>query len=111
MKTISLPIAAALLLSVVAFACGTPTDGTCEETSSCTPYPDAGGDGQGDGPVVPADCDLSKGLKDSPSCIADQVGVFVSPGGNDGAAGTKASPLGTIAKGVEVAASRGLPRV
>ncbi len=37
--------------------------------------------------------------------------MFVSAGGDDGAAGKKASPVKTVTKGVELAALRGLPRV
>lgn len=61
--------------------------------------------------VAPPGCDLTKSPKDSPECIDNSVGVFVAPNGDDSAAGTKSVPFKTIAKGVEAAAARGLPRV
>ncbi len=72
---------------------------------------DGGGNDGGADVVAPRGCDLTKGPKDSTSCIVDAVGVFVSPTGDDGAAGTKGAPVKTIAKGVDVAATKGLPRV
>ena len=80
----------------------------CTVSLTCT-Y--AGGDGDGGGPVVPSDCDLSKSPKDSASCVTDTVGVFVAPTGDDNANGSKSAPLKTVGKGLAVAASRGLPRV
>lgn len=71
---------------------------------------DAGGDAFPD-VVVPPGCDLTKAPKDSAACVDDGVGVFVAPSGDDGATGKKAAPVKTIGKGVELAASRGLPRV
>lgn len=61
--------------------------------------------------VAPPGCDLTKSPKDSAACIDNAVGVFVAPNGDDSAAGTKTLPLKTIAKGVEAAAAKGLPRV
>jgi hypothetical protein len=105
MKKASATLVLALLGTAAAGACGSPTKGTCDETATCPPEPDAGG------VVVPADCDLAKSLKDSPGCVVDSVGIFVSASGNDGATGAKAAPVKSIGKGVELAASRGLPRV
>ncbi len=64
--------------------------------------PDGGADANLDGSVdgrvdAPADCDLTKDPKDSPSCVDDGVGVFVSPTGSDSNTGTKASPVKTLA--------------
>lgn len=61
-----------------------------------------------DGPVG---CDLSVPLKDSPACVEDSVGVFVSASGDDSALGTKAAPVASIARGLAIAAQRGLRRV
>ena len=61
---------------------------------------DAGGkDATLDGPGIdaPVGCDLTKDPKDSPACVDDTVGVFVSPTGNDSNTGTKASPVRTLA--------------
>lgn len=60
---------------------------------------------------APPGCDLAKAPKDSPNCVDESVGVFVSPTGSDGADGKKSSPVRSIGKGVELAAARGLPRV
>jgi len=71
---------------------------------------DAGSDGSV--PIVaPLGCDLTKSPKDSTACVDDSVGVFVSPSGDDGATGKKLAPVKSISKGIERAASRGLPRV
>src|SRR3954447_8565266 len=93
-----------LLVPCIAVACGSEQAATCG--TDCAPAQDGGAD-----VVVPAGCDPTKGVKDSPSCVDDGVGVFVSPTGDDGATGTKSKPVKSIAKGVELAASRGLPRV
>ena len=81
----------------------------CEELRTC-PSPDAGEGGGGD-VVAPPGCDLTKSPKDSAACVDDAVGVFVSASGDDGATGKKSAPVKSIAKGVELAASRGVPRV
>jgi len=60
---------------------------------------------------VPAGCDLAKSPKDSPGCLEDSVGVFVSPDGDESASGTKQAPVRSITKGVELATARGLPRI
>ncbi|HVJ94054.1 MAG TPA: hypothetical protein VM580_29900, partial [Labilithrix sp.] len=71
---------------------------------------DGGAEGGGDG-VAPLGCDLARGPKESPACVDESVGVFVSARGDDGAAGTKSEPVRSIGKGLEVAAERGVPRV
>ena len=70
-------------------------------------------DGGNDGPpvVIPPNCDLTKSVKDSPDCVDDGVGVFVSPTGKDGATGTKADPLRSIAEGAAKAIGDGKPRL
>jgi hypothetical protein len=73
---------------------------------------DASSDAPKDGITVDVkDCDLSKDPKDSPKCVDDQVGVFVSPMGSDSAPGTKAMPVQTIGKGFDLAKMKSLPRV
>ena len=101
----------ALLLPTAAFlACGRHTEGTCEETATCA-LADGGPDGVSDGTVTPPGCDLTKPVKDSPSCVDDGVGIFVSPSGNDGSDGRRSSPVASIGKGLELTRSRGLSRV
>jgi len=39
------------------------------------------------------------------------VAIFVAPTGDDGATGKRSAPLKSITKGVDLAASRGLPHV
>ena len=80
----------------------------CTDTATCTYAGTTPGDG---GAVVPSDCDLTKSLADSPSCVSDGVGIFVSPAGDDNGAGGKGAPVKTVAKGLALAASRGLLRV
>jgi hypothetical protein len=67
----------------------------------CSDIPGVCGDGgSSDGPKmdvdVPEGCDLTAAPKDSPQCISDSVGVFVSPMGSDTAPGTKAAPVKTL---------------
>ncbi|CAN5912581.1 hypothetical protein BH11MYX4_BH11MYX4_36540 [soil metagenome] len=61
--------------------------------------------------MAPPNCDLTKGLKDSPACIDESVAVFVSPTGDDGATGKKSAPVKSITKGIELAAANKRPRV
>jgi hypothetical protein len=49
---------------------------------------------------------LTKEPKDSPACVDDGVGIFVSPTGADTAVGTKSSPVRTIAKALELAGAK-----
>lgn len=80
----------------------------------CTADLADGGDGGPDASpdvVAPPGCDLTKSPKDSAACVDDSVGVFVASSGDDGASGKKSAPVKSIAKGLEVAASSGLPRV
>lgn len=57
----------------------------------------APGDGGGD-VVVPPGCDPLAEPKDAPKCVVSDFGVFVDgAGGSDGNAGTKASPVKTLA--------------
>ncbi len=62
---------------------------------------DAGG-----GDSTPANCDLTKEPKDSPSCVDDSIGVFVSVKGADTNPGTKAAPLATINAALKKSPSR-----
>jgi len=92
------------------------TDPLLRDSLTCSAYRDGGatGDGgdSGEGGIIkPPDCDLTKEPKDSPACVDDGVAVFVSPTGDDATSGRKTSPVKSIAKGVELAAARGVPRV
>ncbi len=88
---------------------GSSDEGSCS-AGACDPRPDGsatvdGGGGDG-GIIKPPDCDLAKEPKDSPACVDDGVAVFVSATGSDGAAGTKAAPLRSIAKALEIAGKK-----
>jgi hypothetical protein len=96
--------AVSFLAALLAFAAHGCTDslGTPPHGSTVDGGPDV---------VAPPNCDLAKSPKDSPACIDDSVAVFVAPSGDDGASGSKAAPLKSIAKGVELATSRGVSRI
>lgn len=68
--------------------------------------PDGGKPVEG-GVVTPPECDLTKDPKDSPACVSDEVGAFVSPRGKDGARGTKSDPVKSISEAI----AQGKPRV
>lgn len=69
---------------------GTPGDGANGLDGSA-----ADGSSPVDGSLVdaPPGCDLKLDPKDSPACVDDSIGVFVSPSGDDGNDGTKAHPI------------------
>ncbi|MDB4944531.1 MAG: virulence associated protein [Labilithrix sp.] len=100
-------IALVSIVGVIA-ACGDSTE-TCGEGASCAPGQD-GGTVDGQGSIdVPAGCDLTKAPQDSPACVADAVGVFVSASGDDAARGTKSAPVKTISAALAKAGN--LPRI
>jgi len=100
-------------LSALAYGCGQTSSGSCADNGTCPASLEAGADtgadedadagadagldaatdadvGDGfDGSV----CDPSKTPFDDPCVVADKYGVFVSPTGHNGAAGTMADPL------------------
>ncbi len=105
-------------------ACGSSSDDLCEFSGTCggatpgdgggpdgdaTVKPDSpiGTDGSDDGSndggldalpdTAPPGCEPGKDPKDSPPCVTDDYGIFVSPKGSDSAAGTMAAPVQTIA--------------
>ena len=94
------PVAAVLMITgafALAVACGSPTDGTCDETSSCPGGPPDGGGAESGADVVPAGCDPSAEPKDAPKCVVSDFGVFVDgASGSDANAGTKESPVKSI---------------
>lgn len=101
---------------VVGVACSPFSGGACEENESCAgsgaDAGTAGAEGDAGNPItLPSGCDLTKSIADAPACVSDEVGIFVSPSGDDDASGRKATPLKTIATAVALAASRSLPRV
>ena len=77
-------------------ACDSPADGGGSSS---------GGDAAADVSTIdaPPGCDLTKDPKDSPACIDDAVGIFVSPTGSDGASGAKGAPVKTIGKALSIA--------
>ena len=85
------------------------TDPIFADSLTCSAYKDGGTvdggrtDGGEGGIIQPPDCDLTKAPKDSPACVDDGVGIFVSPTGSDGGSGTKAAPVKTIAKALAIA--------
>jgi hypothetical protein len=93
-----------------AAACGSPTNGTCEETSTCPPAADMDASAGPDVVVAPPGCDLTQSPKDSPACVDDSVGVFVDgTNGADSNTGTRTSPKKTI--GAALSAAGAKPRV
>ncbi|WP_437980746.1 PGRS family protein [Sorangium sp. So ce117] len=78
--------------SSLAGGCSSP----CERSQTCPP--EASGATEGGG--APSRCVPSE----SGAPVDDACGVFVTAGGNDGAEGTKASPLGTL--GAAIARAR-----
>jgi hypothetical protein len=66
-------------------------------------------DGGDSGFDAPADCDLKKDPKDSPTCVVSSVGIFVSEAGLDTNDGTREKPVKTIGKAIAIAG--GKPRI
>lgn len=97
--------------TALVMACGVGNDcdfGLC----AGSPVGGDGGDGgEADGPMINPDCDLTKSPKDSPACVDDGAGVFVSPAGTADAAGTKNDPLSSITAAISKAVSSKRPRV
>ena len=125
-------VAAAASVAGTAAACGPDADSLCEFSGTCGLSDDDGGllDATTDGPSPdgtmagdsspPADGsgDASDASDASPPptcdfavdpvealCVTDALGVFVSPTGTAGGAGTKEAPVSTIAKGIALATS------
>ena len=118
MRTGLMSVAGVVGAAMIAWSCaGILPHDDCLDYGTCTGLAAEGGPGgEGDGgaeggAVIPATCDLTKSAKDSPDCVVDGVGVFVSPTGKDGARGTKADPLRSIADGVAKASADRKPRV
>lgn len=108
----SLLLIAGVGIATVAACSGLTPEADCTQYGTCPV--DGGTSSSGDAGfdvVAPPGCDLTKSPKDSPECVDGAVGVFVAPNGDDSGAGTKSLPFKTIAKGVEAAAAKGLPRV
>ena len=75
-----------------------PLDGTLPETGIPDARPDA---------PIPVGCETpNEPLKNPEKCLTDVFGVFVSPTGDDGGPGTKASPFKTIGKALTGSAPR-----
>jgi hypothetical protein len=86
----------------------TPTDANGEQASpdadSGAPGSDARPDAIPDGPV----CDPTSSPSVSTCVIDERYGVFVTPTGDDAAAGTRAAPLRTMAAALDRAHTSGL---
>jgi hypothetical protein len=117
-------MAAALLVVAFGYGCGETTAGTCADNGTCvneagafdgapdvSVVPEAGGGGDdggtgsseagsSGGEAGPSACNTAGEPKDTPCLIDEMYGVFVSPAGNDGAAGTRAAPLKTLTAGI-----------
>lgn len=111
----SLAFASSALVAVLA-ACGEDEPSSASPTSSSTCEADAGGcvssdDGGLATTPLPDACDPARSLAESPACIADELGIFVSEAGNDANAGSKAAPVKTIQHGLELASVRTLGRL
>ncbi|WP_394827594.1 DUF1565 domain-containing protein [Pendulispora albinea] len=65
--------------------------------------------GSGGGVALPGDCTLTQEPKDNPACVDDRVGIFVSPLGDDANPGTKAQPVRTLGKAIQLANDK--PRI
>jgi hypothetical protein len=95
-----------LPLGAVLVDCAQFIGSECDIPGVCT---SSEGGADGDSAMdAPPGCDLSKDPKDSPACIDDSVGIFVSSMGNDMNAGTKASPVKTLTAAL---AKKGKPRI
>ncbi len=113
-----LTLCSTTMLLMVGAACQVGSDcdfGLCDGPPFGSSRNDGGAEGSTDAAsdVVqpPPGCDPKAEPKDSPKCVDDGYGVFVSKGGGPTAAGTKAAPLSAIAAAVALAANKGLPRV
>jgi hypothetical protein len=99
----------ALLAMFLTNGCGS-TD--CSFTATCaggTAIPDGGEDAP---VVIPADCDLTKSPKESPTCVDDGPGIFVdATKGKPDAKGTKLEPLSTITAAISKAVTTKRSRV
>jgi hypothetical protein len=95
-------------------ACPASLDDRCAE-GACV-----GGGTQGEGGPIPegggADvvqppdgCNVDAEPTSAPLCVVSEYGVFVAPGAKGD--GSKQMPLGTIQQAIDVAISKGLPRV
>lgn len=99
---ITLTLCATFAFTVSGVACTFGTDcdfGKCEGPKVGAESPDGSSTDGGadvDASPVPPGCDLTKDPKDSPKCIDEDAGVFVSPTGKPGAAGTRTDPVGSI---------------
>ncbi len=102
-----------LLAAALLAACGAPFG---DDTATNGPPVEAGVDGGDardaqDSSVVPPGCDINAEPKDAPNCVVDELGVFLSPTGDDNATGRKDEPVRSFAKALELAQARNLPRL
>ena len=99
---ITLTLCATFAFTVSGVACTFGTDcdfGKCDGPKVGAEGPDGSSTDGGadvDASPIPLGCDLTKDPKESPKCIDEDAGVFVSPTGKPGAAGTRTDPVGSI---------------
>lgn len=106
---------AAVCWAVLAYGCGLMSAGTCADTATCAPDAsigdvnvptgDTGSDAADGGVPIDAQCDPTLDPSVESCLVANAYGVFVSPNGNDNAAGTRGAPVKTIRQGVQNAVS------
>lgn len=82
--------------------CGSDAPDTLDASSDA-------GDSGSDAP--PVSCPSGKEPKDDPTCVTNDVGVFVSATGNDANAGTKEKPLATLGAALTKAGGAGKGKI
>lgn len=90
---------------VGSFACAATADALCDK-GTCE-----ASDGGRDVVGPPPGCDPNADAKDAPACVVDDYGIFVSPTGADGNAGTKAQPVRSIGRALALVVERSFNRV
>jgi len=112
------------VLAAMAYGCGQTSSGTCADNGTCATVMEAGGDQTADGPETASEggspeagtdaadagdgfdgytCDPTQLPSQDPCVINDAYGVFVSPTGRSGAAGTMADPFLRVADAIAAA--------
>ena len=120
---VSVPVLLATLASCADVEFGSSDEGSVDQSSDAVPADDGGGlpvpiDPVNDGVVIVDEQDGGSDIVEPAvscegstppvgSCAAsEENGIFVAPGGSDGACGTRELPCGTLAAGIDRAASR-----
>ena len=90
-------------MGAFALACPASLDDRCAE-GACAASAD-GGDTGTNTDALPPGCDPGQELKGQPACLNDDFAVFVSPFGRPENAGTKAAPVNTLKRALELTTS------